>query len=134
MKRARAAAIVAAVAISCGGERDDVPFATYKGEPNADDAALAGRIEFEHGRCLYVLSEDGERTLVALPAVATSWDAENVTLRLNGVPIRDDDSVVFGGSGLAQPLTALNWQREPDSACDTTRVWVASDSVGQPRP
>ncbi len=134
MGRVFAAAVFAAILSSCGNQGNKAPFPTYKGEPNADDAALAGRIEFEHGRCLYVLSEDGERTLVALPAVATSWDAENATLRLNGVPIRDGDSVVFGGSGLAQPLAALNWKREPDSACDTTRVWVAGDSVGQPRP
>lgn len=110
----------------------EAPFATYKGEPNADDAAIQGQLLIEHGRCLYVVTSDGRRHFVALPAVATTWDADTATLQLSGVALTSGDTTVFGGSGLAHPLSSLKWKTPPPDDCDTSNVWVAGDSARSP--
>ena len=115
----------------CGAS--EVPFATYKGEPNADDAAIEGEIAVGHGRCLYVVTPDGRQHLIALPAIATRWDSSHATLTLSGVILTPGASMVFGGSGLAQPLNSLQWKTRPSNECDASLIWIAGDSAGPPR-
>lgn len=119
------------IAGACVSDTSDraQPFATYRGEPNADDAALSGVISIESGACLYVTSPDGSRTLVALPSRATTLDEDSAILKLSGVPLPSGATVLFGGSGLSRPVSEIDWEVPPASACDTTRLWIAGETA-----
>lgn len=97
MNRIQLGAALAALTFACSGSEERGAFASYKGEPNADDAALAGQLAMEHGRCLYVISSTGTRYLVALPATATSWEPKSGLLRLSGLTLTSGQAIVFGG-------------------------------------
>ncbi len=124
-------AAVGFILVGCG--ESEVPFPTYKGEPNADDAALQGELLIEHGRCLYVLTSGGTRFLVALPAVATAWRSAKATLKLSGVELLPGQVTVFGGSELVRPVDSVDWDTPPRRECDVSHVWMAGDAAHPPR-
>ncbi|MGE0598738.1 MAG: hypothetical protein AB7J35_02795 [Dehalococcoidia bacterium] len=103
------------------------PLALYRGKPNGDDALLSGRLVLD-GRCLYVEASDTSRSFVALPEVAAKWDSEAGTLVMGDRSAKPGDQVGFGG-GFPGTLEHMDWETAPDEACDTSRAFIAGETL-----
>ncbi len=115
-------------AIACG-HGDSTGFARYAGGVNGDSAMIGGQLVRE-GNCLYALhSDDGSRTLLALPDTGVAWDDKEQVLSLSNnfdgskrtVDYRVGANFTIGGSRATDPAS-ISWTTRPDSSCDTTNV------------
>ena len=101
-------------------------------EAPANEGLMIGTLQIEDD-CVYVQPEGGgDRVFVVFGSAKTSWDPDTKSVlskdgRGTFRPYVNGDRVEIGGGGLAQSsLQNFDWVVEPDSTCDTTRLWIAS--------
>ena len=87
-----------------------------------DAAATVGKLVVE-GPCLYLLHDDGTRTMPAFMTFDTQW--RSGTLIVEGRQFAPGQRVVLGGSEVNGAVANMAWVQVPDASCDTARIWVA---------
>ena len=110
--------------IACAAGQADSPLALYSGQWNEDDALLTGTLARE-AECLYIVDSRGVKWLPAFAARGTSWNEAEESVTYVGKTIRVGDQVKVGGSS---PLAVEIWAAPPEGSCDSTRIWLVSDS------
>ena len=117
-----ASAVVAALALAgCGAaigdlDHEDSPVARYNwtGEEGME-ALVEGELALTDG-CLYILTDDAEPTVAAMPREFASWRSEDEVLTFDGLEFSSGDAVAAGG-GFVDPSGDIDRLVIPE-ACD----------------
>lgn len=99
----------------------DVRLALLPPSREGDAALTIGRLAVE-GPCLYLIRDDGTRTMPAFITFDTRW--ENGALVVGDRRFVVGQRVKLGGGEVNGAVANMVWTQAPDRTCATAKLWV----------